>query len=418
MTSLAFAAQLSYASVDDGHGGDPRSRAREVLRELRVLAALRDADAEWSDADEEAVVVVAVTDDGEVLTLTDEGMIARTLTVAELRARFADERMTLWLEDPASDGTLADEYDYDVDDDPEEGFQEDADELDPEELAALFAEHPVQVREFSRRGPISGRVLATAAKAEIEYAEASDWSLLRYETAGTAGLWQPSKAESPAITVNLPRDGDVWIEVRTHGAFTRPMHFWPDAERDTVPVLDIDEIAVPAAAETYRMLLAEGDGVRDELEELADRCDLDVERAHEALKAEALGGVVGSEARIRAFLAAFDVPAELIDAALSDADELPGARRFAPRSWPQTAGDVIVGGTTEATALTRRDRPFARLARAVESTPALGVAVALGELALGVVLTTVLRRGWKAVGGLLIADAVTDLALLWRRTRR
>lgn len=423
MTSLEFAAQMSYASVDDGHGRDPRQAAVALLRELRVLAAMRDASREWSDSSEEAVVAIAVSNDGFVLTLTPEDTITRELGVGDLRARFADAGMTLWLEDPASDDELIDEYDYDEDDDPDEGF-EDGDEGDVAEddadLAALFAPDPVRVRAFSHRGPMEARLMAKMAKTDVAYAEVGLWSLVSFETAEPTEGWQPSKAQSPLITLNIPERGSTWVEVATHGVMASSHYFWPDAERDTLPVLDIDAITVPAAAETYRMLLAEGDGVHDELVALAERCDLDVELAHEALRSEALGGIAGADARLRAFLRAFDVPEELIEAAMSDAGAatLPDARRFEVKSWPQTAGDVILGGTWEGTALTRRSQPWARLSKALLENPLLALAVILGELALGAVLTVVLRRGWKTVGVLLVTDALGDLVVLWARMRR
>ncbi len=72
-------------------------------------------------------------------------------------------------------------------------------------------------------------------------------------------------------------DADVWFEVTAGNG--GPVPLWTDAERDTLPVLDIDAIRVPETAEIYRRLLTEGDGSRDELLELAAAVRLDVDAA-------------------------------------------------------------------------------------------------------------------------------------------
>lgn len=434
MPELEFSVHVSYAGVDRGDGTDPRPDSLALLRELRVLAALRDASAEWTDADEEAALLIAVSDDGGVLTLTADDTITRGLRVAELRERFATAGLTLWLDDPADGGEDALFGDVDTvlaeaaqesealleeeavfDEDPDAGEL-----LDEADLEELFAPTPVRVREFSHRGPVEARVRATLAAAEVDYAEVGEWSLYAFASSESTSVWPPAKAEGPVIVLNLPEDGDPWVEVTPPGVLANSGYFWPNAERDTRPVLDIDAITVPAAAETYRMLLAEGDGTRDELIALAERCALDVDAAHAALRAEALGGVEGADARIRAFLRAFRVPAPLIDAAMSDAGTsvLADARRFAPKRWLHTLGDILVGGLYETIPLTRRERPLARAVRAVRKNPALGLAIAVAELAVGLVLTAVLRGGWKALGIALIADATGDLAVLWARARR
>ncbi len=404
---------MSYAGVTRDDGADPRLGARELLRDLRVLAAVRDAHAPWTPG-EEAVVPIAVTEDGGVLTLTGEGTItAADLRVRALRERFVAAGMTLWLSDPEDEDEEGEDREYS----PEE-VSAPVEELDEEGLAELFAPTAVKVREFSRRGPMNARLLAPLVKTDVDYAEAEEWSVSAYATAESSPAWPPAKAESPVLTLNLVDLGGSWIDVRTPAQVAFPLPFWPNAERETVPVLDLDGFAGPAG-ETYRMLLTEGDGARDELDELAAHCALDVDAAHAALIPEALGGVEGADARIRSFLRAFGVPETLIEAAMADAvADLPGAERMAAGGWGKAIGDVLVGGTYEAVALTRRARPLARMSRKLRENPLLGVGLAAVEFTAGVIATARLRRGWKAIGILLITDAIGDLLVSLARLRR
>ena len=415
MTSLGLSAQIDSASFVREDGGDPRPAALELLRELRVLAALRDAHAPWREG-EEAFAQVAVSGDGAVLTLSDEGTITGSvLRVSGLHRRFEAAGLVLSLTDPDAEEVEFDDREYS----PEE-VSAPLDDLDEETLAKLFAPTAVKVREFSHRAPMTLRMLAPLVKADIDYAEEGEWSVAAYETTETSPGLAPSAAESPVITLNLLDDVDNgWIDVRTPREVVFGIPFWPNLERDTVPVLDLDSFAVPAAAETYRMLLTEGDGMRDELEELAARCSVDVGAAHAALIPVALGGVEGAENRIRAFLRAFGVPETLIEAALADAVAgLPRAERFEARGFARAIGEVILGGTAEAVALTRRERPLARLSRWIRDNPLLGLGIAVAELAAGILAAARLHRGGKVLGILLIADALGDLLVLLVRARR
>lgn len=431
MTQIPLAAQLSYASVDRGDGTDPRPDALRLLRGLRVLSALRDARAEWSQDDEEAVVVVALDDQGRVLTLTEQDTIAPGPRVPELREQFEEAGLALYLDDPDDEyeefdeGEESDEgeaaaEDLDEDEPIEDDSPDDDGELSEEELAELFKPVPVRVRELSHRGPLASRLRATSTGVEVAHSEVGDWSLAAYETTEpTPGLMSPSRAELPLVVLNLPADGGAWLEVTTHGSQLFPASFWPDSERGTELVLDLDTITVPATREVYRTLFIEGDGVRAELEEVAQRCILDVERAHLALRAEALGGVVGADERLQELLGAFGIPRVLVAAALSDSgvDGLDQVRRFSPKGWPRTVADALVAGTADSTPLTRRSRPLARAARVVRDRPLLGTAIAVGELAAGLLLTRVLPGGWKAVGVAVVVDATVDLGISLARTR-
>ncbi|MFP3344636.1 hypothetical protein R0J87_19355, partial [Halomonas sp. SIMBA_159] len=81
MLQNSFGIQLSYASVDRGDGSDPRPSARDILSLLRVPAGMRDATATWDDR-EEAVLAIPVTDDGHVLTLSEEDTVESTLSTS------------------------------------------------------------------------------------------------------------------------------------------------------------------------------------------------------------------------------------------------------------------------------------------------------------------------------------------------
>lgn len=415
MPQNSFGVQVSYASVDRGDGSDPRPSAREALSSLRVLAAVRDAGTAWGDR-AEAVLVIPLTDGGAVLTLTDEDTIATTLTIDALREAFVDAGLNLWIDaEPASTSVVEgfEEFEAEFDGD-EDGFgdDEDAEEFG-DLLPELFEPTPVRVAAFSHRGPAVARILAEANRTAVEHAESSVWSLQRFRSSEPTSGWVSAKAELPVIEVNRTDDGDGWIEV-TAASGTVP--FWPDAERETQPVLDLDAISVPETAEVYRRLLTEGDGSRDELAEIAISTRVDVEAAHRALVAEALGGVVGSDARRRAFLAAFGIPEELIERAFDDA--APAARRFEPVGWAPAVWNTLVAGVGELTPLTRRNTFWARLTAAIRRRPALGLAIATGELALGLWAAGRMRGLGRAVGVLAITDAIGDIAVWVARLRR
>ncbi|MGW8484418.1 hypothetical protein ACWGJP_14905 [Microbacterium sp. NPDC055903] len=403
MLPTRFAVQLVSASVDRGDGSDPREEARAILRRLRIPAALRDASAPWHER-EEAVVTVPMTDDDHVVALNDADAIEAALTAADLRAAFADAGLTLWLgvgeEEDAVESLPGEEPII-------EAMHAAGDE---ESDADLFSPVALRVASFSHRGPSAARVTAQLQRIEVEYIESGTWSLQRFETdEPTIGL--ASGAELPVIELTRTADGG-WFDVTTRAGV---MPFWPDAERGTELVLAPDEITVPETAELVRRLHAEGDGSRDELVELAAMFPLDVEAAHAALVAEALGGIIGAQERQRAFLAAFGVPSDLIEAAFDEATGLP-AQRMTPGGWWALVKDVVTDGAGGFTPLTRRDRPFARMIKAVRERPMLGAALSAGELVVGAALAR--RRGGRRVLGILIVvDAVLDLAILIRRLR-
>ncbi|WEK62598.1 MAG: hypothetical protein P0Y60_07630 [Candidatus Microbacterium colombiense] len=415
MLQNSFGVQLTSASVDRGDGSDPRDAAIDVLRRERVLAAVRDGGAQW-DAQEEAALLIAVTDDGRVLTLDPADGIETTLTAEELRSAFADAGLTLWLD-------VGDGPDLDVDTHPApDGDVEDVDlresvpaEFDPDDVDfSPFEPTTVRVSTFSHRGPAIARILAAVGRMPVDHLESGDWSLQRFETPEPTASLTTSNADLPLVELNRADTGS-WFQVSIGAGIAIP--FWTDAERDTRPVLDVDAISVPETAEIYRRLLAEGDGSRDELLEVADRVTLDVDAAHRALLSEALGGVVGTEARERAFLVAFGIPRDLIDAAY-DESAGPAARQFTAMSRWAVARETVIAGFGEITPLTRRQRPIARLLDALRRRPALGLALTLGEMTAGVWATSRTRGAGRAVGVLLIVDATID-ALVWiARIRR
>jgi hypothetical protein len=418
MPQNSFGVHLSYTSVDRGDGTDPRDAAHDVLARLRVLAGVRDATAAWDDR-EEAVLAIAVTDDGHVLTLSEEDTIESTLSASELKAAFEEKGLTLWLD-----------VDVDVDVDEAFGFDsvgESVDELlddsveagteDSEDAAidsALFAASAVRVSAFSHRGPAIARILAAAYGTAVDHRESGEWSLQQFEASEPSGAWASSKADVPVIELNRAAEA-VWFEVTVGGG--GPIPFWTAAERDTRPVLDIDAIRVPETAEIYRRLLTEGDGSRDELLEIAAAVDLDVDAAHRALIPEELGGVVGAEARERSFLAAFGISPDLIDAAFGRATT--GAQRtFLPMGWWPTLRETAIAGLGELTPLTRRERPLARFGDALRRRPVVGLALSLGEFGAGLWVASRARGAGKALGVLLVVDAVVDLAIWVTRIRR
>lgn len=411
MLQNSFGVQLSYASVDRGDGSDPRAAAQDVLARLRVLAGVRDATGDWGDA-QDAVLTIPLTDDRHVLTLNDEDGVSSTLTTAELRAAFQEQGLTLWLDaDDDTDEDVDDALDISVEGDADgEDSAEDMDDIDP----ALFDAPTVQVSAFSHRGPTIARVLASARRTPVDHRESGDWSLQQFESADPTADWVSSRAELPLIELSRTESG-AWFDVTAVGTGTVP--FWPDAERDTRAVLDIEAIRVPETAEIYRRLLTEGDGNRDELLGIAAVVPLDVDAAHRALIPESLGGVIGSEARLRAFVAAFGVAPDLIDAAFAENATVP-ERRFLPTGWWPTLWETAIAGMGELSPLTRRRRPLVRLEDALLRRPALGLAVTLGELGTGVWAASRRRGPGRFLGVLLIVDAVIDAAIWVTRIRR
>lgn len=415
MLQNSFGVQLSYASVDRGDGSDPRTAAQDVLARLRVLAGLRDATGDWGDA-QDAVLAIPLTDDRHVLTLDDEDGVASTLSTAELRAAFQEHGLTLWLD---ADDDTEDDTDEEADDALDISVEGDVDGEDAEEDMvdidpALFDTPTVQVSAFSHRGPTIARVLASARRTPVDHRESGDWSLQQFESADPTADWVSSRAELPLIELSRTESG-AWFDVTAVGTGTVP--FWPDAERDTRAVLDIDAIRVPETAEIYRRLLTEGDGSRDELLGLAAVVPLDLDAAHRALIPESLGGVVGSEARLRAFVAAFGVAPDLIEAAFAENATVP-QRRFLPTGWWPTLRETAIAGMGELSPLTRRRRPLVRLEDALLRRPALGLSVTLGELGTGVWAASRWRGLGRFLGVLLIVDAVIDTAIWVTRIRR
>lgn len=427
MSDKSFSVHVSYASVDRADGGDSRPAARALLSELRVVSAIRDASAQWEEG-QEAVVQIAMTDDGGVLTLSAQDTIQTTLTAQELRDAFDAKDMTLWVdsgeEGPAENDDAASDLwdeDADIDADGLDDVAFDEGDLDEVDLDGLFDEQPVRVAAFSHRGLMVARFLAESTGSSVDHVESGVWSLCRYATTEPTDTLPLTKAEGPLIELNIVDGSADWVDVRVPG-FGTAVPFWPQAERDTQPVIDLESITVPETKEIYRVLIAEGDGTRDALSEIAAVVTVDVEAAHRALAPESLGGVVGADARTRAFLAAFEVPTPLVELALtgeeSAAGELARRVRVSPQGWARGIGDAIVGGYGEMLPLTRRDRWDGRLSQALRENPALAAALSVGELALGVLSTRHLRGGWKSVGVLLIIDAVADIIVAAVRQKR
>src|SRR5690606_19870946 len=214
------------------------------------------------------------------------------------------------------------------------------------------------------------------------------------------------RADGPIIEVNVPQHGDAWVEVTSpHG---RSAMFWPNAEQHTRPVLDVDAIEITESAEVYRRMLREADGTGEELAGLDMADAVDVDAAQNACIPESLGGVVGEDERLRAFVGAFGVPASLVRAGL---DERDAGRRFAARGWGATIGELVLGGLVETTPLTRRDRPLARFSRFLRQRPVLGVSISSAELATGVAFSRSRSGFGRGLGILLVIDAVADLAI-------
>lgn len=411
MSSLAFAA--AYASVDPIEGKDVRVTATALLQKHRVLAALRDASAPLEEG-EEAVYLIPVTDSAEVLTLDDRDAVVATLSTAALRAAFAAEGMTLWLDGGEDDEDVADDVEDVSDDGEDDESGEDEWDDTEDELVDWGEESTVRVAEFSHRARGLARGVAEYLHTPVSYSEEGDWSLFRYETAESHTAFPPSRSESPIIVLNIPSSGEPWIEITVSaGSFAMPV--WPDAEQDTRPVLELDAISLPQSVEIYRRFLSEADGVRDELAAIAESVPLDVEAAHLAVMPEAVGGL--TEGRLEAFLAAFGVPAALIERSL--ATKVTGEETLIePSGWGSAALDVLVAGSSELRPLTRRDSLFARLEAGLRRRPVLAASLSAAEAVAGVVATRKLRGGWKVFGVLVVLDGLADLAItLLRRSR-
>lgn len=409
MLQNSFGVHLSSASVDRGDGSDPRAAALDILARLRVPAGLREATQKWGDG-QEAVLAIPVTDDGHVLTLDELDGIASTLSARELREAFREQGLVLGLRadvEPAEDAVDAEDV---AAPDAAEPEADSDDPIDP----ALFTFPTVKVSAFSHRGPGVARLLASMRRIAVDHQESGEWSLQRFETTEPTGEWATSPAELPVIELNRI-DSGAWIEV-TAGT-GGPIPFWTDAERDTRPVLDIEAIRVPETAEICRRLLAEGDGSRDELLEIAASVKLDVDAAHRALMPEALGGVVGAEARQRAFLAAFGVAPGLIDAAFDDVIGR-AERRFLPVGLWTALRETAIAGVGELTPLPRRGRPLARIGEAIRRRPAVGLVLSLAEFSAGAWLTSRVRSRGRSFGVLLVIDASIDIAIWITRIRR
>jgi hypothetical protein len=254
---------------------------------------------------------------------------------------------------------------------------------------------------------------------DVDYRERGDWSLLQYRTAEAHSVVTGDGADAVVIVLNVPHRGDAWIEVASTNGDTS--WFWPNIERDTRPVLDVESIAVPKIADLYRRMLSEADGSLDELAALDLGADVDLATAYRACAPEAVGGIQGRDARLRAFITALGAPDELVDIALgaddtADADDRT-ARRFGARGWPALAKDVFVAGLGEALSLTKRDRPLARFTRALNRRPALGMAISTAELTAGAAMTRSRSRLVRVVGVFVVIDAVVDLAIWVARWR-
>lgn len=420
----SFGLQMSYASVERADGTDPRAAAREILVRLRVPAGISDGDKPWDDSQQEAVIIVPVTDNGTVLALTEADAVEASLTTARLRQEFADAGLTLWLHTDdgccddcgggsTGDGTAGDgaEGDGIADDVASVALDSQAPSDEGIDLSAFEAD-PVKVAVFSHRGPFAARVIAQMNGLEVEHIESGSWSLARLESTELTTAGVATKAEMPVVEMNRVHGGGDWFEVTTSGGVHQ---FWPDAERGTVPVLDLDAITVPETAEICRRLLSEGDGSRDELAVVAAHSRLDVAAAHRALQPEALGGVVGARARREAFLAAFGIPADLIAAAFDETAL--DVQRFEPAGWGTMVAETLVDGMPAMTSLTRRDRPLARMATGLRRRPLIAAAVSVSELALGIAASRYRGVG-RVVGVMLIIDAVVDLGIGVVRMRR
>lgn len=416
MSAEQIAFQITYASIDSGDGADPTAAAERILRSERVMAALRGFE------DDETVVLIPITERGDVVALDADGRLRFDLSAARLQELFIEAGLNLHL---GSDDDALETVDAELDEQFGEAFEQlDDSAASPEDLAGfgmpdgdldeeLFDAEPVRVAEFSRRGPWAARLTAQVLGSEVGYLEVGTWSLYSYRTDQPHMAVSGGRADGPIIEVNVPQHGDAWVEVTSPGG--RSAMFWPNSEQHTRPVLDIDAIEVPESAEVYRRMLTEADGSRDELSSLEMADAIDVDAAQRACIPEALGGIVGEGERLRTFVAAFGVPMSLVEAGLDGRD---AGRTFAPRGWLRTAGDFLLGGVVETTPLTRRDRPVARFARFLRKRPVLGLSLSTAELAAGVALSRSRSGIGRGVGILLVIDAVADLAIWMVRMLR
>lgn len=414
MSEEQIAFHVSYASVQSPTGEDPTAVASELLRGERVLAASRGFDGDG------AVFLIPVTESGAVVSLDADDRLRFDLTALELQQIFEDAGLILHL--GTSDDAL-EEVDQELDEQFGTAFEQfDDPAAASEDLAGFgmpdsgdgdgFAVQAVTVAEFSRRGPWGARITAQMAGADVEYVEADAWSLYRYATGQAHMAVSGGRADEPIIEVNLPERGEAWIEVTADG---RTGMFWPNIERLTQPMLDVDAISVPESAEVYRRMLVEADGTGDELRGLRLGDALDAEAAMRACAPEALGGTAGELERIGAFVASFGVPASLIAAGLHGTG---AGQRFSPRGWLRTVADLAVGGVVELTALTRRGRPLARAARFVGERPTLGAVISVAELTAGIAAARTRSRFGRILGVLMVVDSIVDLLIWARRSRQ
>lgn len=421
-----IALQVQFASFDAEDGSDPRERGRSILRQERVLAALRDASADWAD-EEEAVVLIPVSDDGQVVTLDSDDRLAFDLTVERLRELFTAAGLTLWLQSPRDldDEEELSDLDEELIAELEEEFERQADDDDEDETPDdLFAAEPVRVAEFSHRGPLAARLAAQMHDTEVAYRERGDWSMMTYRTGEAGSIVTDGGADGVVIVLNLPHAGAAWVEITDIDGETTWV--WPNAERNTRPVLDVESIAVPEIADLYRRMLSEADGSLDGLAAVKLGTDVDLAAAYRACAPEAVGGLPGETARLRTFLTALGVPADLVEIALTDqadADALAAEaedrslRVFRANGWPALAKDVFVAGLGEALPLTKRDRPLARFTRALNRRPLWGAAISTAELTAGAAMARSRSRLVRVLGVFVIIDAVVDLAIWATRWR-
>lgn len=410
MAAEQIAFRITYASVWTADGADPSAKAERILRDARILAAVRGFDGEST------TLLLPVTGDGSVVALDADDGLRFDLSADDLGRLFAASGLSLNL-------GLTDDALGEVDAELEQQFGEAFEQLDgvddEDDLTGagmpdedLLAPDPVRVTEFSRRGPWAARMTAQLLDTPVDYLEDGTWSVFCYHTDRAHGAVSGGASDLPVIEVNVPHDGEAWVEVT--GPHGRSAMFWPNAEQFTRPVLPLDSITRPASVEVYRRMLSEVDGAREELAQLG-MGDVDADAVLRACLPEALGGVEGSHARLRALVVAFGMPDSLVSAGL---DETGGGRRFFPQGWPRTVSDIMVGGIVEATSLVHRDRPVVRFARFLRKRPVLNAALSTAELAAGVSLSWGRSRVGRGIGILLVLDAAADLALWIVRIRR
>ena len=219
-----IALQVQFASFDAEDGSDPRERGRSILRQERVLAALRDASADWAD-EEEAVVLIPVSDDGQVVTLDSDDRLAFDLTVERLRELFTAAGLTLWLQSPRDldDEEELSDLDEELIAELEEEFERQADDDDEDETPDdLFAAEPVRVAEFSHRGPLAARLAAQMHDTEVAYRERGDWSMMTYRTgeAGSGGALPPKPRLGPSRVRPRPRQDPVMTDDAERNRFS------------------------------------------------------------------------------------------------------------------------------------------------------------------------------------------------------